>query len=126
MRVLVIEPQKVPEVRKIDDNLETMQAIVGGYIQTIYPFQDEVTLVVNDEGKLLGLPLNRELVTEDGTCYDIISGTFFIAGTPSNCDHFTSLTEEQIERYSEMFAVPRLFLNLDGQIMILPMTEDCF
>ena len=38
MKVLVIEPQKVPEVREIDDNLETMQAIVGGYIQTIYPF----------------------------------------------------------------------------------------
>lgn len=123
MRVLVIEAQKVPEVREIEDTLETMQTIVGGYIQTIYPFEDEVVLVVNDEGKLLGLPLNRELVTEDGTCYDIVAGTFFIAGTPSNCDHFTSLTEEQIKRYSEVFAVPRIFLNLGGRIMILPMVE---
>lgn len=38
-----------------------MQEIVGGTIQVLYPFAEPVALVCNDEGKLLGLPLNRAL-----------------------------------------------------------------
>ena len=52
MRILVIEPERRPEVREIDGSLKTMQSIVGGYIQAIYPFDDPVALVANDDGKL--------------------------------------------------------------------------
>ena len=33
-----------------------MQAIVGGQIQALYPWEDSVALICNDEGKLLRLP----------------------------------------------------------------------
>ena len=51
MRILVVEPERRPEVREIYGSLESMQKVVGGYIQALYPFNDSVALVVNDEGK---------------------------------------------------------------------------
>ena len=71
MRVLVIEPERRPEVREIDDSLKAMQEIVGGLIQPIYPFDEPVALVCNDEGKLMNLPANRGLRDENGQIYDI-------------------------------------------------------
>ncbi len=37
MRILVVEPERRPEPREIDGSLETMQNIMGGLIQPIYP-----------------------------------------------------------------------------------------
>lgn len=100
MKVLIVEPLKVPYPADIDGSLESMQEIVGGLIQVIYPFDDPVALVCNDEGKLLGLPLNRPLMDSSGNVYDIIAGTFFLCAAPSDSDSFDSLTEEQIEKYT--------------------------
>ena len=108
MRVLVVEPERRPEVREIDDSLKAMQEIVGGYIQPIY-LDDSVALVCNDEGKLMNLPANRGLRDKDGQIYDIVSGTFFLCGAPADSDHFTSLTTEQIEQYQERFYTPEMF-----------------
>ena len=120
MKILVIEPEKRPEEREINGGLEEMQKLVGGYIQAIYPFEDEVALVCNDEGKLQGLPLNRALRDEDGKIYDVISGTFFLCAAPADSDDFQSLTDEQLAKYEAMFHTPEIFLNLGGQILCLP------
>ena len=69
MRVLVVEPERRPELREIDGSLESMQKIVGGLIQPIYPFNDPVALVCNDEGKLMNLPMNRSLRDKNGQIY---------------------------------------------------------
>ena len=121
MKILVIEPERKPEVREIDGELETMQGIVGGLIQATYPFGDTVALIVNDEGKILGLPMNRGLRDENGRLYDIICGTFFICGLGE--ENFASLTDEQIQKYKKVFAVPELFVNLNGRLAILPMEQ---
>ena len=97
MRVLVVEPEQRPEEREIDDSLTAMQKIVGGYIQPLH-LDDSVVLVCNEEGKLMDMPANRGLRNKDGQMYDIVFGTFFLCGFPADCDHFTSLTPEQIER----------------------------
>ena len=121
MRVLVIEPERRPEEREIDGSLETMQSLVGGYIQAIYPFDDPVALVCNDDGNLMNLPANRGLRDEHGQLYDIVCGTFFLCGAPADSDHFTSLTPEQIERYQARFSTPEMFLRVDGHIICLPL-----
>ena len=124
MRVLVVEPERRPEVKEIDDSLKEMQGIVGGYIQAIYPFEEPVALVCNDEGKLMNLPANRGLRDKDGQIYDIVFGTFFLCGAPADSDHFTSLTTEQIERYREQFYTPEMFWGMDGRIVCLPLEVD--
>ena len=58
--------------------------------------------VCNDEGKLLGLPWNRALTDDHGVPYDIVCGTFFIAGLKE--DDFASLTEQQIEKYKDKYS----------------------
>ena len=123
MRILVVEPEHRPEVREIDGSLEAMQNIVGGLIQPIY-LDDSVALICNDEGKLMNLTANRGLRNSDGQMYDIVSGTFFLCGAPPDCDHFTSLTPEQIERYRERFYTPEMFWGMDGRIVCLPLEVD--
>ena len=96
MKVLVVRPMELPAVQEIDHTLSGMQELVGGTIQAVYPFDDPVALVCNDEGKLLGLPWNRTLTDDHGVPYDIVCGTFFVAGLKE--DDFASLTEQQIEK----------------------------
>ena len=64
MKVLVVEPMKKCYTKEIN-GLEEMQALVGGYIQAIYPFPDKAAVVCNEEGKNLGLPFNRPLFDEN-------------------------------------------------------------
>ena len=104
MKVLIVEPLKAPYAAEIDGSLESMQGIVGGLIQVIYPFDDpEIALVGNDEGKLMGLPLNRPLTDCNGDIYDIIAGTFLLCAAPADSDSFESLNEEQISKYTEYY-----------------------
>ena len=103
MKVLVVEPGKEPKVQEIESRLTAMQMTVGGYIEAIYPWWDEVALVCNDAGKIIGLPLNRPLFNDDGELIDFIAGTFFICGAPVDSGSFTDLPEDLIEHYTQMF-----------------------
>ena len=100
IKVLVVEPTKPCEVREIPDTLEAMQQIVGGYIESV-SFEREA-LICNEKGKLLDLPFNRPLLDESGLIpLDILQGTFFI--TDVSGESFVSLTDEQIQRYKNLY-----------------------
>ena len=101
MKVLRIQPKKYPEVIEIDGSLESLQKEVAGLIQAVYPWDDPVALICNEEGKLLGLPMNRTLRDARGVPYDIVCGTFFLAGIAE--DDFASLTDRQIEKYTDYY-----------------------
>ena len=120
MRVIVVEPKKKPTAQDLGSDLESMQKIVGGSIEAIYPFEEPVALICNEEGKLLNLPLNRALRDDEGNVYDIISGTFFVCAAPPDSDHFAGLTDQQVKTYMERFAMPEMFLNVGGDLFVLP------
>ena len=120
MKVLLIEPNKVPRSHNIADALETMQHIVDGPIQAIYPFDEPVALICNEEAKLTSLPPNRALRDETGTIYDIICGTFFLCSAPPDSENFESLTKDQMERYTQRFQRPEVFLRVNGEIVAVP------
>ena len=105
MKVLVVEVGQQPMVKEIEGSLRSMQEIVGGYIQPVYPWREEVALVCNEEGKINGMALNRPLLDDRGQLVDIIAGTFFICSAPIDSESFQSLTDEQIERYSRLFSL---------------------
>ena len=65
--VLLVEPNKYPKMIEIDDTLEAMQEVVGGDIEEYMPFEDEVAIICNEEGKLIGLPPNRAIYAEPET-----------------------------------------------------------
>jgi len=108
MKVLKIEPVSFPEIMEMNNDLFSLQMAVGGYIEVIYPWEDKVCVICNEEGKLKGEPLNRALYDEEGKIYDIIAGTFLIVGITE--DDFCSLTEEQINKYKTKFKRPEIWL----------------
>ena len=61
MKVLAVEPGKVPYETEIEGGLESLQKAVGGSIEAVYPYEDPVAVICNEEGKLIGLPTNRAL-----------------------------------------------------------------
>lgn len=102
LKVLYIEPNKLPEVIFIDKDLESMQQTVSygdeGLIETVYLQKDNnVVLVCNEEGKINGMKPNRDIG------HDIIYGPFFIAAIDKSSDEFKSLSDEQILNYKIMF-----------------------
>ena len=120
MQVVIVEPEKKPVMQNIDSGLASMQQLVGGTIQAVYPFEEPVALICNDEGKLLNLPLNRALRDSNGAIYDIVAGTFFLCAVPVDSDRFESLTDEQAQIYLERFATLEQFIMVNGDIFVLP------
>ncbi len=114
MTVLVVEPMKEPHTKEIPTELEALQKEVGGNIQVVYPFAEPIGLICNDEGKMNGLELNRALYDAESEMYDIIAGTFVLAGLAG--DSFGSLDKEQIKQFSERFAKPEIFMRINGKI----------
>ena len=120
MQVVVVEPKKKPTAQDIGSDLESMQKIVSGLIEAVYPFDEPAALICNEEGKLMNLPLNRALRDDAGKVYDIISGTFFLCAAPTDSDHFAGLTDQQVKTYMERFAMPEMFLDVGGDLFVLP------
>ena len=118
MRAIIVEPDSRPRVADIKTDLRSLRSIVGrngGHIEVVYPFEDNVGIICNDEGKLLGLPFNRALRNDNGDIYDVICGNFIIAGLTE--DDFGDLTDEQVEKYSQMFYKKELFIR-KGQRLV--------
>ena len=122
LTVLVVEPMKEPYVKEIAPGLHALQAEVGGDIAASYPFDDPVGLVLNDEGKLIGLDLNRSLRDEHGEIYDIVAGTFLVVGLGP--ESFASLPPDMIQKYTEQFKRPELFASINGQIVSVPVEPE--
>lgn len=115
MKVLMVEPGKSPYAAEIESGLKSLQAAVVGDIQAVYPYEDPVALICNEEGKLMGLPLNRALFDDDGHIYDIVSGNFLIVGLGE--ENFTDLSPDLMEKYGEQFKYPEKFARLTGEII---------
>lgn len=122
MDVLLVQPDKHPQAVQIGTDLKFLQAAVGGTIEVTYPFEEPVGIIVNDEGKINGMPLNRAMRDEDGEVYDILAGDFLVVGLTE--DSFCSLTPEQMEKYEGFFHQPDLFLQMGRSIMAIPVPDD--
>ena len=110
IRVVYCEPGGIARTIALGTELTDLQrAVGGGFIETYYPFEEEVCIVCNDEGKFNGMRPNRAVRNEDGRIEDIIFGPFFICDCST--ENFGSLTEEQLKRYSEQFRYPEHFFR---------------
>ena len=112
MKVLMVEPGKIPYEADIEPGLRSLQAAVDGSIQAVYPYEDPVALICNEDGKFMGLPLNRALRDDTG---DIIAGNFIITGLGE--ESFSDLFPDLMEKYKEQFLAPESFVQLGGKIL---------
>ena len=121
LTVLLVEPNRYPKVVEIGSDLSNLQKAVGGYIEVVYPFEEKVGLIVNEEGKMNGLPLNRALRDENGEVYDVVAGSVLVTGLTE--ESFASLTQAQINKFEKLFHQPEAFLRMGNRIMALPIPK---
>ena len=119
--VLLVEPNKYPKMIEIDDTLEVMQTVVGGDIEEYMPFEDEVAIICNEEGKITGMAPNRAVYEENSReMLDIICGKFFVAYAPFEAERFQSLPPDLAEKYREKFKYPERFIRVNNEIVAVP------
>lgn len=108
MTVLAVEPGYAPYEKTIPHDVYAMQEIVGGPITSVYPYNEPVAIVANDEGILLGMDFNRSV--EGG--YGGLFGTFFVCGL--TVDDFCSLPPDQMERFKKKFHKAEILVAFYG------------
>lgn len=120
IRVVLVEPGKQARIADIEASLEGYYRAIGAdTIQAAYPFEEEVCIICDDEGKLTGRQLNRALRYEDTKeIYDIVAGTFFVCSCKET--RYTSLNTEQQRRYLNLYKWPETFFNINGKIVAVP------
>lgn len=89
MLAIIKQPGEPAKRIDIDNTLQALQKAVGGYIETVTLFEN-VTLICNEEGRLMGLPHNMEFL---GIHF---VGPVLAVGRIE--DEFRSLTEEEFKR----------------------------
>lgn len=124
LQVVLLEPGKMAKAVEIDGSLQGLQKVVGGYIEASYPFEEQVCIVCNEEGKLNGMPLNRAVYVQgegeqgERKMVDIIAGPCFICDCSG--ENFGSLSPSQMKKYLDMFRFPERFASLNGETVAIP------
>lgn len=101
MRIIVKNVNESPMVTEIKGDLEEMQNIVDGHIET-YPIGNNVLCVCNDDGKILNMPTNFFYVRR-GHAERFVGDVFFVSVSG---EEFASLSDEQIDIIMKMFHSP--------------------
>ena len=117
MKVLIVEPGKNPRTAHISPELSSLQATVGGYIQAIYPWDDPVAVVCDEEALLKDLEFNRLIAPEVA-----IFGTFFICGI-DECD-FSDLPNNLMLRFAQEYHDPQVLIRTPAGYIALPTEVD--
>ena len=102
MRVVLVEPGKPAISKELPNRLEVLQQEVGGWIEAVYLADDDACMIVNEEGKLLGMKPNILMKNGDGSVYDVLCGNVLIVGVDE--DDFCGLTDDQTTRYLEEYS----------------------
>lgn len=114
IQVVLCEPGKKARVTTIKNDLTSLQKMTGGYIEAVYPFEDPVAIVCNEEGKINGMELNRALRDDQGNIYDILAGPFLVVGLGE--EDFASLSKDLQEKYRKLFEHPEVFFRVGKEI----------
>lgn len=115
-KVVVVKVGEYAKITEIPSGLKSLQSVVGGSIELAHYFNDEVSIVCNEESKINGMPYNRVVKSTTGIILDVIAGDFFIIGTPSGSTEFESLSDELAVKYRNMFLIPQNFASYNNSL----------
>ena len=113
MKILIVEPNQHPRRSDIPHTLEAMQQTVGGYIQAVYPWEEDlVALVCDEEGLFKDTEWNRYI------CPGVaIKGTFFVCGLGK--EDFTDLPDDLMEKYEKLLWDIHYFFGISRGAVVL-------
>lgn len=87
------------------DGLKGMQAAVGGFIEVLDIDRPDATMVINEEGKVHNLPLNRRATLALWTHLsryrgmDAVAGDVLIVGQPDDEGETQTVPQELVDLY---------------------------
>jgi hypothetical protein len=106
IRALIIRVDGIEE-KTISQDLETLQGLVGGYVESI-KLSNDMTALVNNEGKMLKLPRNEKATTLCNLCEigwhdnDFVCGTMVVVGGVDQEGYFKSLMKSLSDGIEEV------------------------
>ena len=95
IKAIILRPGRTPEITEIEDELLTYQRIVDGYIEAV-PIGNEITAIVNEDGKLLGMSPNFSIG------YTTLVGPAVIVRDRGDVC-YESLTDKQIDEALQIY-----------------------
>lgn len=117
---VLVSINQEPIVEKALSVNEYFKNTIGGVESAFYLKDDSAAILFDKTAADRNIP-NRALRNIDGDVTDIISGSFMIVGFDGN--NYTSLSPEQLERYSELFKTPEIIMRYNGEILAVPSNE---
>lgn len=103
-----------PEVIESEGDLADLQSKVGGYIECLdysYLLQNkmkiekEFDLILNEEGKLMGLEPNIVLRNDECRVVDIVVGDIVLVGVDEEEGDFCDFPEEYVDEVMEILEI---------------------
>lgn len=123
IRVVYVEPGKPAEVRDVDPSLQGLYKLLDtDMIECVYPFEEPVCLICDENGKIHSRPLNRALRDEAGDIYDVVAGPFIVCGIEDG--DFVSLSLEEQVKLQKHYLRAEGFLLLGGRIHVFDLAEE--
>lgn len=119
LEVIYIQAGEPPKSVRIENELEPMQELVGGHIEEYMPFEDDIAIICNEEGKILGLEPNRAIYDENGDMIEVICGDFFLCYAPIDSEEFKDFPENLKKKYEEKFKMPERFFMTPSGIRVV-------
>lgn len=111
--VLAVRPEEEPEMMELEDDLRAMQAFVGGNIEAVRPWGDDVIIICDEEAVLKQIPPNRIIMHPSGEVCCVICGPFFLCLAPRNSETFMGLPRMMAERCIRLMVAP--VCRLEGE-----------
>lgn len=110
IQVVIVEPGKAPYKKMIKNDIDTFHKIVDGYIENVFIGKTakdaRVGIVLNEEGKLIGLPFNRRIF-KNGVTDDFV-GNIFITAYNWEGDN-VSLSDAEADHYIQRFQYQEVY-----------------
>jgi hypothetical protein len=113
VNIVYITPGNSPVSMTIDNDYDTIKKLIGGWIE-IPPFFEDVDIIVDEEGKLKHLPLNK-LLTYEGKVVDVLVGPIIIASYDEEGE-MISLSAELADKYIKLFSRPAIELSRNDDL----------
>lgn len=102
-KILVIKPNKEPEVVDVCDIYNAAAEFVGGYVESDSFYPDAITVLSDEDGKRKGKPLNRMVLMDGKPTGDYFVGNMCVAGIKGS--EFCGLEDGLIEKYKKLFSL---------------------
>lgn len=97
-------------------------SILGGDYSVTHPFGPEVALLCREGGRESGLEWNRALYNGRGQVYDVIAGTFLVAGMDG--DKITSLPDDLANKYNHRFQTIEVYAQVGDRTVMFQVPQD--